>query len=255
MSATAIRRASAGRRRTRRSAAGIRALLELDHGRARPARWPGRYRAHRARRGLAGAVRLGGGHLAQAEARQDARRRRCHRSRGFTLDAYETGPRNAANVLLWTCEQLPGRRAGHGDHRARSPRWRPTPSRATLFRGRRVLHGVTVAAVMVPPQMLIVPLFRADADVRPGGHVSPAMILPQVVAPDDGVHPEAVLRRDPAGAARRRPDRRRVGSWRCSGRSCCRCRGSILAAVSIFVFIGAWNNFLWPFIVTNDPGS
>ena len=28
---------------------------------------------------------------------------------------------------------------------------------------------------------------------------------------------------------------------------------SILAAVAIFVFIGAWNNFLWPFIVTTDP--
>ena len=26
----------------------------------------------------------------------------------------------------------------------------------------------------------------------------------------------------------------------------------ILAATSIFVFVGAWNNFLWPFIVTND---
>lgn len=27
----------------------------------------------------------------------------------------------------------------------------------------------------------------------------------------------------------------------------------ILAAVSIFVFVWAWNNFLWPFIVINDP--
>jgi multiple sugar transport system permease protein len=26
----------------------------------------------------------------------------------------------------------------------------------------------------------------------------------------------------------------------------------ILAAVAIFVVIGAWNNFLWPFIVTTD---
>ena len=26
----------------------------------------------------------------------------------------------------------------------------------------------------------------------------------------------------------------------------------ILAAVAIFVFIGAWNNFLWPFIATNE---
>lgn len=29
---------------------------------------------------------------------------------------------------------------------------------------------------------------------------------------------------------------------------------SILAAVAIFVFIHAWNNFLWPFIITSDPG-
>ncbi len=27
----------------------------------------------------------------------------------------------------------------------------------------------------------------------------------------------------------------------------------ILVAVGIFTFIGAWNNFLWPFIVTTDP--
>jgi len=29
----------------------------------------------------------------------------------------------------------------------------------------------------------------------------------------------------------------------------------VLAAVSIFVFIGAWNNFLWPFLVTTDPNA
>ncbi|CAM5425558.1 hypothetical protein SALBM217S_02938 [Streptomyces griseoloalbus] len=27
----------------------------------------------------------------------------------------------------------------------------------------------------------------------------------------------------------------------------------MLAAVAIFVFIGAWNNFLWPFVSTSDP--
>ena len=27
----------------------------------------------------------------------------------------------------------------------------------------------------------------------------------------------------------------------------------ILAAVGIFTFISAWNNFLWPFIVITDP--
>jgi multiple sugar transport system permease protein len=29
---------------------------------------------------------------------------------------------------------------------------------------------------------------------------------------------------------------------------------SILVAVAIFTFIGAWNNFMWPFIATTDPG-
>ena len=29
--------------------------------------------------------------------------------------------------------------------------------------------------------------------------------------------------------------------------------GSILAAVSIFVFISTWKNFLWPFIITSNP--
>ena len=28
---------------------------------------------------------------------------------------------------------------------------------------------------------------------------------------------------------------------------------SIIVAVGIFVFIGSWNNFLWPFIITNSP--
>ncbi len=27
----------------------------------------------------------------------------------------------------------------------------------------------------------------------------------------------------------------------------------MLSAVAIFVFIGAWNNFLWPFVSTSDP--
>jgi multiple sugar transport system permease protein len=29
----------------------------------------------------------------------------------------------------------------------------------------------------------------------------------------------------------------------------------VLSAVGIFTFIGSWNNFLWPFLVLNDPKS
>lgn len=120
----------------------------------------------------------------------------------------------------------------------------------TSFRGRRLLFGATLASIMVPPQILIVPMFR---EMLALGLVDTyaGMILPQVVMPPmvyilkkffDGIPPELedAARIDGAGHLRvftsmvlplSRP---------------------ILAAVSIFVFITTWNNFLWPFISTSD---
>lgn len=120
-----------------------------------------------------------------------------------------------------------------------------------LFRGRRALLAVTVASIMVPPQILIVPLFRQMLAMNLVDTYA-AVILPQVVAPvmvyilkkffDAVPHElEEAARIDGAGSVRifvsiilplSRP---------------------ILAAVSIFVFITTWNNFLWPFIITSDP--
>ncbi|MCK1812894.1 carbohydrate ABC transporter permease [Streptomyces sp. XM4011] len=122
-------------------------------------------------------------------------------------------------------------------------------SRGT-FRGRRVLLAVTVASIMVPPQLLIVPLFQ---QMRAFNLVDTywAVILPQVVAP----MMVFILKRFFDAVPRELEEAARI-----DGASELRVFRSvvlplsrpIVAAVSVFVFIGAWNNFLWPFIIIND---
>ncbi|WP_433697923.1 carbohydrate ABC transporter permease [Nocardiopsis sp. CA-288880] len=119
------------------------------------------------------------------------------------------------------------------------------------FRGRGWLFALVIGGVLIPPQTLIVPQFVLMTQL---GLVDTywGVALPQVVAPVfvfilkrffDAIprEYEDAARMDGAGAARilwsvvlplSRP---------------------VLTAVGIFTFIGAWNNFLWPFIVTTDP--
>src|SRR5690606_8411387 len=111
---------------------------------------------------------------------------------------------------------------------------------------RRWLFAAVLAGIMVPPQVLIVPLFD---EMRALGLVDTywGMILPQLVAPAmvfilkkffDGIPRDYEEAAELDGASRLRifwsvvlPMSR-----------------PILAAVGIFTFISAWNNFLWPFI-------
>jgi multiple sugar transport system permease protein len=119
------------------------------------------------------------------------------------------------------------------------------------FRGRRVLLAVTVAAIMVPPQLLVVPLFEQMLLFNLVDTYA-AVILPQVVAP----MMVFILKRFFESVPRELEDAARI-----DGASEVRVFVSvvlplsrpIVAAVAIFVFIGAWNNFMWPFVVTNDP--
>ncbi|MFD7118093.1 carbohydrate ABC transporter permease [Streptomyces sp. NPDC059922] len=121
----------------------------------------------------------------------------------------------------------------------------------TLFAGRRWLFALTVAAVLVPPQILIVPWFQQMLSLGLLDTYA-AVILPQTVAPvmvfilkkhfDSLPHElEEAARIDGAG------------HWRIFWSVLLPLSRPMLAAVSIFVFIGAWNNFLWPFISTSDP--
>lgn len=119
------------------------------------------------------------------------------------------------------------------------------------FRGRGWMLAVIVGSIMVPAQILIVPLFREMLALNLVDTLV-AVILPQVVAPAmvyilkkffDAIpiEIEEAARVDGAGPLRI--------FWQIV----MPLSRSIIAAVSIFVFIGAWNNFLWPFIITNDP--
>ena len=114
------------------------------------------------------------------------------------------------------------------------------------FKGKRLLY----AAIIIPPQLLIVPLFRQMlafnlVDTYWG------IILPQAFAPAMVL----ILKRFFDQIPVELEDAARVdgaGRLRVFWSVVLPLSRPILAAVAIFVFIGAWNNFLWPFIVTTD---
>jgi multiple sugar transport system permease protein len=118
------------------------------------------------------------------------------------------------------------------------------------FRGRKVLMGAIVAAIIVPPQILIVPLFYQMLSFDLIDTLW-AVILPQLVHPAMVFVLKAFFDQIPVELE----DAARVdgaGRVRVFLQIVMPLSRPILSAVAIFIFIGAWNNFLWPFIATND---
>lgn len=115
------------------------------------------------------------------------------------------------------------------------------------FPGRGLLYGLTLAGLMVPLQVLIVPLFSVIGTI----HLVDTywgIILPQIAAPIavfilkqffDGIPRELEEAALVDGASRLRIYWQ---IWLPLARPA-------IAAVGIFTFVGAWNNFLWPLIV------
>ncbi|GAB2488276.1 carbohydrate ABC transporter permease [Promicromonospora xylanilytica] len=121
----------------------------------------------------------------------------------------------------------------------------------TLFKGRALMQWLTLAAIMMPTQILIVPLFR-EMQVLGLVDTFAGIVLPQIVAPVMVF----ILKRFFDAIPQELLDAARIdgaGPWRLFWTIVVPLSRSILVAVAIFVFIGAWNNFLWPFIVTTDP--
>lgn len=118
------------------------------------------------------------------------------------------------------------------------------------FTGRRWLFVAIIAAIVVPPQVLIIPLFY---EMLAFGMVDTywGLILPQVVAPAMVF----ILKKFFDAVPIELEDAARVdgaGRFRIFWSIVLPLSRPILASVAIFVFIGAWNNFLWPFLVIND---
>ena len=167
---------------------------------------------------------------------------------GFTTDAY-SNVLSQGNIPLWTWNSLVTATAITIITLVVSALAAYGFSRLD-FTGRRWLFWGMIASIIIPPQVLIVPLFYEMLTLNLVDTYW-AIILPQVVAPamvfilkkffdQVPIELEDAARIDGAGRLRvfwsivlplSRP---------------------ILAAVAIFVFIGAWNNFLWPFIATSD---
>jgi multiple sugar transport system permease protein len=120
------------------------------------------------------------------------------------------------------------------------------------FRGQNLLYGAILAGIMIPPQALMVPLFREFQAIH-GLNTYWALVLPQVPAPVavfifkkffDGQPPELDQAARMDGAS----------WWTCYRRIALPLSRSAVAAVSIFTFVWTWNNFLWPFLSsTNTP--
>ncbi|MDR7277484.1 carbohydrate ABC transporter permease [Catenuloplanes atrovinosus] len=119
------------------------------------------------------------------------------------------------------------------------------------FPGKNWLFALILAGIMVPPQALIVPLFHQMQSL---GLIDTywGIILPQLAAPVivfilkkffDGLPREYEQAAALDGASRLRMFWSVVLPM----------SRPVLAAVGVFTFVGAWNNFLWPFIVISDP--
>ena len=119
------------------------------------------------------------------------------------------------------------------------------------FRGSGLLFWVVLAGLMVPPQMLIIPLF---AEMQAFGFVNTyqGIILPQIASPlalfifkqfFDGIPQdlEDSARVDGAGHLRIYWQ-----IWMPLARPA-------VAAVAIFTFVLSWNYFIWPLVVITSP--
>ena len=118
------------------------------------------------------------------------------------------------------------------------------------FRGKKLLYVATIASIIVPPQVLIVPLFYQmlafDMVDTYWGIILPQTIVPAMVFVLKKFFDQVPIELEDAA----RVDG--AGRIRVFFQILLPLSRPILGAVAIFVFIGAWNNFLWPFIVTND---
>jgi multiple sugar transport system permease protein len=167
---------------------------------------------------------------------------------GFTLDAF-TKVLESGNIPTWTLNSLFTSAAITAITLVISASVAYAISRID-FRGKNLLMGVIIASIIVPPPVLIIPLFQQMQSLNLIDTYW-ALILPQVIhSPMVFVLKkffDQIPRELEEAALMDGAGRLRIFTTIVLPLS-----RPILAAVAIFVFIGAWNNFLWPFIATND---
>jgi multiple sugar transport system permease protein len=121
------------------------------------------------------------------------------------------------------------------------------------FAGKRPIFGVVLGALMVPGNLMLLPMFVMMSAMGLIDSYA-ALILP-FAAGAFGVFlmrqfiqaiPDELLEAARMDGAR---------EWYIFWRIVLPLVKPALATLSIFVFLGSWNNFLWPLVATNDPGK
>jgi len=119
------------------------------------------------------------------------------------------------------------------------------------FSGKRVVFGVVLGALMVPGNLMLLPKFVMMSKMELLDTYA-ALILP-FAAGAFGVFlmrqfmsaiPDELLEAARIDGAR---------EWYIFWRIVLPLVKPALATLTIFTFLGSWNNFLWPLVATNDP--
>lgn len=120
------------------------------------------------------------------------------------------------------------------------------------FPGKNFLYWSLLAGFMIPGQALIVPLFSLLADF---GWVNTyqGIILPQVIAPITIIIYKQFFDRMPH-ELRDSAVMDGAGEFRILFNIFLPINWGITVALAIVTFIGAWNAFFWPFIITTQEG-
>jgi ABC-type glycerol-3-phosphate transport system permease component len=121
------------------------------------------------------------------------------------------------------------------------------------FRGDRALFIYVIGFLMIPLQVLIVPLYIAM--LRIGWTDSYVALVAPFAASPLGVF---LLRQWMVKIPPELLDAARVdgaGEWRIFTRIVCPLSGPALATVAILEFLWSWDSFLWPAVVLGDTGQ
>ncbi|MEV6107409.1 carbohydrate ABC transporter permease [Streptomyces sp. NPDC051940] len=121
----------------------------------------------------------------------------------------------------------------------------------TRFRGRRSAFLLLLAGIMIPGQVLMIPQFLT---LQEAGLLNTywGVVLPQV----PNVVAVFVFKQFFDALPRELLDAARAdgaGWLRTYWQIVMPVSRPVISAVTIFVFVGVWNNFLWPLLVVTDP--
>lgn len=121
----------------------------------------------------------------------------------------------------------------------------------TRFTGRRIVYGLIAAGLLIPPQVLIVPMFN-EFNYAHLLNTYWVQVLPAVAVPIAVIIFVSFFNGIPAELA----EAARVdgaGWWRIYRRIYMPLSKPAISAVFIFTFVWKWNDFLWPLLTLTNP--